>query len=127
MRQIRSFQTDDPKRLDAQLSQLEENVIKEFQVTDLSKDERPNVLPTVTQGGGFYTTGQAILCDVPPSGFTVNVEPPLSGLPGFITVVVKQNTLTVIPTKGAINLGTSVTLGGTLHLIFFDGIDWWTQ
>lgn len=128
MRQIGSFQTDDPKRLDRQLSDLEDNI--EHEVDDIRASFVPNFKITpIIKGNGVYSTGIALIADTSVGAYSVLLSNPANKVPGLMLVVNKgAANLTLRPlTPALINAATTVVLGVGMFLLLFDGTNWWSK
>lgn len=127
MRQIGTFSTDDPRQLMTQLSNLEQNIVKE--TGDIRAGFVPDFAPTrIAVGGGIYSTGIALLADTSAGPFSVVLANPQNNVPGMMLVVNESgNHFTVVPTAPTlINLAASNFYAAGLFTLFFDGQNWWS-
>lgn len=121
MKQVGQFITADTKQLATQLSQLEQNTVKE--TADIRSAFLPVPAVLVARDGGTYTIGQAILSETPAAGIKILLT---ASSPGFLLILNKfGGIINAAPVKGSIDLGSSENFNVGTALVFFDGTDWW--
>lgn len=134
---IGQFDTESQQRLTAQLSEFQNNVVKE--TTDIRAAFMPEleVLKFVGILGAALTLlpGQAAICDSAVAAVTVPLAAPIGGVPGFSAIIKRQaaNNVTAVAT-GVTSLNTARTVNGAatkvyaavgLYWVYFDGSNWW--
>jgi len=131
LRKVRQFNTENPDRLSAQLSDFEDNVKVE---TD---DIRGSFLPAfivsditnVTTTTRTYTVGQALRCNAKAGAINLNLAKPASEQDGLIALIVTNATsnVTVRPVSGLLinNAATKVYSAVGLFFIYYDGANFW--
>lgn len=132
MRTVGQFVTDDPKQLSTQLSQLEQNVVKETADIRLSREPRALDVIELSATGPVMTLtiGQAARLDSRVGAVTFNLSPPSDGLPGeFILFQAKGSNGFVVNGIGAnVNNAANAAVTPSTQVVFrffFDGKDYW--
>ena len=138
MKKIGQFIVENPQRLGAQLSDLENNIAKETQ--DIRASFAPeleqvsfSVASPVTQQLGV---GQVGLCDTSAGNVSLFLAPDPRHMPGFLAVIKTSgaNAVTIFPSgnnrvgsRAQINAAANLFASGAarLMLFYFDGYEWW--
>jgi hypothetical protein len=130
MNTISQFATNDPKQLSTQLSNLEQNIVKEtanirstYELAKVATDDDP-VSPIKT-----YTTGQCARIDSTHGAVTLRLSAPADGLPGEILVVqaVGGNGFVAVGIGATINNAATRTFASAfVTRFYFDGKNFWS-
>lgn len=132
MRTIGQYVTDDPKQLSTQLSNFEQNVVRE--TSDIRRSAEPrslNVVDTSAAGPVLtFTIGQAARADSRIGALTFNLLPPSDGLPGEFVLFQAQgaNGFVVNGIGCNVNGAAIATITPSTQVVFrffFDGKNFW--
>lgn len=140
MKTVGNFNVEDPRRCSEQLDRFQDNVeneTKDIRATFMPAFEPIVFTPATSTLDSTLLVSQIALCDTTAASVTVTLSAGRLGQPGFLALVkrsvnfslfIRPSGLSAPNTPRLIDNTSGLTkLTAGLYLVYFDGLNWWSN